>query len=98
MNKVWIEIEPPESLWVRGSCESDDEGTMRYQAKFCKAGTAIKPQHLGPVVSVIVLNAQGKEIDRKSVTLGVKTDGTLFLQSFVEALSQLEKGQAQQKE
>ena len=90
MNKVWIELETPESIWSRGDCNVSEDGTMRYEAKFYKTGTSSKPVHLGPAISLVVLNAQGKEVARHSATLGGQTDGTLFFQFYKEVQSELE--------
>ena len=91
MNQVWLEVEAPESIWVRGSCNVDDSGLMRYKAKFCRAGSSPKPMHLGPIVSLVVLDSGGKEVGRKSVTLGVKSSGDLFFQTYTEASAEVEK-------
>lgn len=92
MNKIMIEVEAPESLWARGDCSVNEDGTMKYEAKFCKSGPATKkPVHLGPILSLAVLDAAGKEVGRRSVTIGVKTDGEFFLQHFSEAKSDVEK-------
>jgi len=91
MNKVFIEVEAPESVWARGKCAVSDEGTLSYEAKFCKSGSAIKPTHLGPAVSMVVRDDAGKEVGRRSVTIGVKTNGDFYFQNYVEVSSEVEK-------
>lgn len=91
MNKVIMLVEAPESVWTRGLCDVSDKGTLEYEAKFCRAGMSPKPVHMGPAVTLSVRNAAGREIARKSITLGVKSNGDFFLQSYNEAESELEK-------
>lgn len=90
MNKVIIEIETPDSVWSRGTCQVKDDGTMHYEARFLRSGSH-KAQHMGPVVTVLVKNPQGKEISRRSATIGVRSNGDLFFHYYKEAVSELEK-------
>ena len=92
MNKVIIEMEAPESIWVRGNCAVDaDDGTMRYEAKFLRSGGAPKPQHMGPVLTLIVKDSNGKELSRRSATVGIRSNGDMFFHYYKEAQSELEK-------
>ena len=91
MNKIIMEIETPESVWMRDDCQVNEEGTMQYEAKFCKSGRSPQAVHLGPVISLVVLNAEKKEVGRRSVTIGVKSNGELYFQNYTEVVSQVEK-------
>jgi hypothetical protein len=91
MNKVYFELEAPDPMWRRGDCDTS-KGHLSYEARFCRAGTSPKPVHLGPVVDIVVKNAQGREVARKSATIGIRSDGTMFIQSYAEVASDLEKG------
>lgn len=98
LNRVMIEVEVPEATWVRGDCILGEQGRMQYAAKFCRSGTSPRAVHMGPVVSVVVTNPQGKELHRRSAVIGVRSDGELYLHSYTEAASEVEQmGTGQEK-
>ena len=94
MNKVMIEIEPPDGMWRRGSVSTDENNNrIGYEARFCRdasPGGKAKPSHRGPTVTVVVKDETGKEIRRIPATIYVESDGTVRAASMTEAPSDLE--------
>jgi hypothetical protein len=90
-NKVTLEVKNPDALWIRGQV-----GVGAYEARFCKSSTGRKVMHMGPVVTVSVINATtGKPISQKAHRLQIAGDGTLTLEpageTFEEVSAAVEK-------
>ena len=97
-NKVVVEIKKTDALWVRGqpAAEPANGALICYEARFCKSSTGRKVMHLGPIVTVSVVNTtSGKPVSQTSHRLQIASDGTLTLEpvgeTFEEVQAQVEK-------
>jgi hypothetical protein len=94
-NKVMLELKYPDALWVRGAV-APANGGVGYEARFCKSSAGRKVAHLGPTVTVSIVNvASGKPVSQKTHRLQISSDGTLTLEpvgeTFEEVQAQIEK-------
>lgn len=89
MNKVIVTVDPPEDIWMRG--KTDKDGRLVYEARFCRSGSANRPSHMGPIITLAVKTPEGRTIETRSTTLAIKSNGDFFLQQLQEAPSELER-------
>lgn len=91
MNRVFIELVPPDAVWAKEEPEVK-KGLVRYVAKFCKESKLSNPVHVGATVNVVVVNDKGEELSRRAATLIIKGNGDIMVRSYEAAVSALEKG------
>ena len=91
MNRVFIEIVPPDAVWAKEKPEVK-AGLVRYVAKFCKESKMSSPLHVGAGINVVVVNDKGEELSRRAGTLIVKGNGDIMVRSYEAAVASLEKG------